>query len=418
MKDKKMTNAMSFLDEDLIAGAMTAEEKGNSKVEILDLDKRRKKMTIGTMWKKWVAVAAMLALLVSGSLVIGKVIGNANAEAIVAFDVNPSLEIRVNSKEEVIEVKALNEDATVVLGDMKLEGTSLTVAVNAIIGSMMTNGYITADQNSILISIDSRSNKKAESLQAAISEKVTALLGDSNIEASVLTQIFDRDKTSDGNISAAKAALVEKIVASGILNGEGAAYTYEELKALKVHELKLILESKGVKVDGLFSSGSASDGKYIGREEAIRLALERAGFDRSEVTGLDVEIDFSSRYMSMAYEVDFEKDGMEYEYELLGTTGEIVKEELEPAERDDGDEEKVDIELPEGYLGIGSVKELLLAELGLSSGEVYDYEIELEFERGRIVYSVEFETRDYEFEFQIAAKDGEVIASSKKANRD
>lgn len=61
---------------------------------------------------------------------------------------------------------------------------------------------------------------------------------------------------------------------------------------------------------------------YIGRDEALRIALNDAGVDASAIR--DRDIDFDSGYGSAWYDVDFETAGMEYEYSLDAVTGEIL----------------------------------------------------------------------------------------------
>ncbi|MDD2427541.1 MAG: hypothetical protein PHV73_05540, partial [Eubacteriales bacterium] len=72
-----------------------------------------------------------------------------STEAIVAFDVNPSIELSVNRSEKILKINPLNEGAETVIGEMDLKGVDLDVAVNALIGSMVQNGYISEINNSI-----------------------------------------------------------------------------------------------------------------------------------------------------------------------------------------------------------------------------------------------------------------------------
>lgn len=73
--------------------------------------------------------------------------------AVIGIDVNPSLELSINSKNKVVSVNTNNDDAIKVIGDMNLKGTDVLVAMNAIFGSMVKNGYINDNENSILISL-------------------------------------------------------------------------------------------------------------------------------------------------------------------------------------------------------------------------------------------------------------------------
>ena len=62
---------------------------------------------------------------------------------------------------------------------------------------------------------------------------------------------------------------------------------------------------------------------YIGEEAAKKAALSHAGFDESAVTNLKVELDTDDG--TVHYDVDFKQGGMEYDYDINATTGEIMK---------------------------------------------------------------------------------------------
>ena len=90
--------------------------------------------------KKWMqAMAACLAVLLLGG---GVLVQQAHAvTSVVSLDVNPSIELRVNSREKVVSCQALNDEAAAVLADMNggrdLKGVKADVAVNAIVGSLV-----------------------------------------------------------------------------------------------------------------------------------------------------------------------------------------------------------------------------------------------------------------------------------------
>ncbi len=415
MKDGKMNRAMNYIDEDIIAGAMENAEGKKGKLNF-NL-KGKNDMTTTSIFKKWIAVAAMLAIVLTGALFIGHSISLNNASSIIALDVNPSIEIEVNGNEEVVEVKALNEEAVTVLGDMQLEGVKMDVAMNAIIGSLLTNGFISADQNSILISIDSESTKKAEKLEASLADKVAALLGNSNISASVITQIFNKAESEkqaeENHVSAAKTSLINKIVNAGLKDADGAAYTYERLVTLKVNELKLILDSKGAEISGITSSGTAGNGDYISKDEAIAAALERAGFaGRDDVTMLELEIDFDDDYFALVYEIEFRSGDKKYEYEINAKNGDILEESIEAADENNGEDD--DVVLPEGSLTRDEALAIVLEDADVDRNDVKELEIEADYERGQYVYEIEFDAGWREYEYVIDAVTGEVINSRSK----
>lgn len=70
------------------------------------------------------------------------------------------------------------------------------------------------------------------------------------------------------------------------------------------------------------ASGSSTSGR-IGKEKARDIALQHAGLSISQVRDLDVELDRDDG--KVHYDVDFEADGYEYNYEIDAETGKILK---------------------------------------------------------------------------------------------
>lgn len=75
---------------------------------------------------------------------------------------------------------------------------------------------------------------------------------------------------------------------------------------------------------------SATDGEgaqTISREEAQQIALKHAGVTAEQVRFLETELDRDDG--AVHYDVDFEKDGYDYDYEIDAKTGKILKAEKE-----------------------------------------------------------------------------------------
>ncbi len=406
MKRSKIARAMDHISDDLIEEAIDgncAATPPNTGGII---------MKNNHQWKKWTAIAAAVVLMLTGAVVLTGVI-RAVSSTVIALDVNPSLEIEVNGRDRVKEIRALNEEAVIVIGDMDFKDVDLDVAVNALIGSMLQKGYLSTDQNSILISVDAKNEKTAAALKESISADISALLQNSNIEASIITQTFDKSpagETSADGISAARAALIDKIIASGLTDAEGAAYTYERLSGLKVHELKLILESKSQTVAGIEASGTASEGGLIGKDRALAIALEEAGVTQADATRIEVEIDVSKKTQTIFYEVEFRVGTVKYEYELIATTGEIVEKEMEHDDDDDRPvNDKIDGDMTTGdrYISIEEATAIAYAHAGVTSGR--DLDRELKTENGRTVYEVEFEIDRRDYDYVIDAESGAIL---------
>ncbi len=323
MKTPKIVGAMNYLDEQFIADA-ALEKVGAPSLRKID----EKPKTRGAWLRVTAVVAASIAVL-SGGIITANLLNNTQGVTVVAFDVNPSMEIEVDSQERVVKVTPLNEDARKVVGDMRFEKVELGIAVDALISSMLRYGYLTTEQNSILISVSSSSSKQSTTLRREISDSVSAILTNSNIQASVLTQSFKKTEKYEG-VSSAKEALIQKIIRGGLTHADGSKYTHAQLSKLRVHELKLMLEYKGFYPSGVEFSGKASEENYIGKEQALSIAYDRAGVTAGMVRELEVELDFDDDIGGMVYEVEFVYENFEYEYELNAITGFILEEEIEP----------------------------------------------------------------------------------------
>jgi uncharacterized membrane protein YkoI len=70
---------------------------------------------------------------------------------------------------------------------------------------------------------------------------------------------------------------------------------------------------------------SATPETQLTREEARSIALKHAGLTADEVRDLDVELDRDDG--TLHYDVDFEADGYDYEYEIHATSGKILRSE-------------------------------------------------------------------------------------------
>lgn len=67
---------------------------------------------------------------------------------------------------------------------------------------------------------------------------------------------------------------------------------------------------------------------YIGKTEALHIALDHAGLTAAQLKEYDVE--FEKNKYSAWYEVEFETYGMEYEYSVDAASGEILYSDSQP----------------------------------------------------------------------------------------
>ena len=317
--DRQVEQAFGRLTPDVIDSVLS--DCRRQKGSIMAMSKPKRK---GGLLRRVATVAAALLLVIGGVSAAGLYRLNNTAVASVSLDVNPSVEIKVNAKEKVISVTALNEDGEKIIADMDFEGSSLEVTVNALIGSMLRQGYLSIDANSILLSVDSQDAAQAAALQQKLSSEIDSLLQTGGVSGAVLSQTVVADEELNAlaeqyGLSLGKAQLIRRITQ------QDSRYTFEDLVGLTINELNLI--SGGMDLGDIRSTGQASDEKYVGEAEALRRALQHAGLTEEQIERLKTELDWEDG--SMVYELEFEDGQNEYEYEIEALTGQILKSEKE-----------------------------------------------------------------------------------------
>lgn len=372
----------------------------NEKGKVIYMEKKRSSPLRG-----FAAVAAVLVLIIAGVFAVKNLGAPSDTlAAVVSLDVNPSIELNVDKDEKIISAKGLNDDGRRVLGDMELEGSSLEVAVNAVIGSMLKNGYLDDMANSILVSVSGVNGYDADKLRSTLADDVNRQLENCSVlSQNVSNADSDTVKLADKyGITVGKAALIRQIIAAD------SRHSFEELAPLSINELNLIADGKTL--SGIASDGAAASSKaYIGRDAAVDAALGHAGVTRSEVRKLDVDLDYE--HGSMVYEVEFKVGTAEYEYDIGAADGDIIWYEIE---RDGIVEQGGSAIDGKAAISADDAKTAALNHAGLTASQVTHLKAELDREGGKLVYEVEFKSGGHEYEYVIDAATGAVIKSEKE----
>ena len=344
---------------------------------------------------KLAAMAAVLALIIGIGFGVGTYRIEHTVTSTISLDVNPSIELRVNGQERVLEVLALNEDAGVVLGEMDLVGSQLDVAVNAVIGAMVRKGYITELSNSILISVDSKSDTDAKALQEKLTLEISELLHTQNFDGAVLSQTVEqeselREKAKQYGITVGKAQLVYKITKMDL------RYSFADLATLSVHQLNLLVDQKAEQGGGLEIVGKPSEKNYIGRDAAKAAAVKHAGLTEEQVEYASVLLEFEDG--TMVYEVEFCVDGWEYDYEINALDGTVMN-----VEKEYTGQEQLPIQPPDGDIGEQLAVETALQHAGLTLEHVNLVNCQRDEDDGVQYYEVTFRYGGWEYAYEISA---------------
>ncbi|MCD7755440.1 MAG: PepSY domain-containing protein, partial [Firmicutes bacterium] len=403
--EKKLKQAFEKATPNVLDAVLSQceQQKGNgTKMTVVNSKKSR------PVWMRAASLAAALVLVLGLGLGVYGYTGANTVTSVVSLDVNPSLELRLNKNETVISVEALNEDGEIILGDMELKGSDLDVAVNALLGSMLRNGYLSELANSILISVENDDPEKCAQLQAELTEKVNALLSTDSFEGAVLTQTVSKTDeltalAEEYGISLGKAQLIQTIVS------QNSRYTFESLVGLTINELNLISVSGGQSLEGVDASGTASDKSYIGTEAATAIALEAAGVAEADLVELKLDLDMEDGVL--VYEVDFETAEYKFEYEINATTGEILKSEK------DG-KQTATTSTTDVQITADAAKTTALTHAGVTADAITQYKSKLEQKHSGMIYEISFYADGYEYEYEIDATTGEILSWEKDLDDD
>lgn len=333
--------------------------------------------------------------------------------SIVILDVNPSIALTVSEDEKVVSAEGLNEDGKAILNGMDLVDVDITVAVNAVIGSMLQKGYLSDLQNAILVTVENENAEKSAALKERISSIIGTALQDGNLDGSVLSQTLsetaDLEQLAQNyGISPGKAALIQEVLS------QAPTLTLENLVPLSITEIALISQSKNLSSESLAQNGAASDKAYVSRESALEIAYGHAGVNAEEATMIKTE--FDSEDGIMVYEIEFLAGTTEYEYDINARTGQVVKYETEnkAAARQDetsGQNPTGSRQPGSQYIGEDAAKEKALADADITADSVKYINAWLEYDDGRPeCYEVEFAAGSVEYKYEIDLYSGAVLA--------
>lgn len=379
-----------------------------------------KKKFNNKIFKNVLSVAAALVLVVVGAFGGVYYSNNLAVDSIIDIDINPSVEITANKQDRVIDALAINEDAKVVLKDMDLKGTDLDVAVNAILGSMLKNGYLKKDiDGEILVTVKNDNEEKATNVKTKILNNIEEVLKTEHISATVINQSADSENkdaeefAKKHNISIGKAQFILNLCK------KDSSLNPDELANKSIIEISKIVKDKKIDISDIVDydySDSVGEniaediedkneeaplvsikGK-ISKEEARRIALEDAKLSKSDVKFTKAELDLDDGVAH--YEVDFYADGVEYDYDVDAISGAILKSESE-GEKQSSSESKKEISRKKA-------KSLALKHAGINEKDAFAISVEKDRDDGRVLYEIEFKAGGYEYSCNVDAYSGKI----------
>lgn len=168
---------------------------------------------------------------------------NLYVQTTVYLDVNPSVELQTNTKQKVVRAVAHNKDGEKILADMELEHTDVDVALNAILGSMIKQGYLSETKHMILLSVEGKNQEKADKMCIELEKEVDnclrSLLGKGKVYAqSIQSNREIEEQAKKYGIGPGKVIFIQEILK------ENPQLDFETLAKMPMSELEKYINSE------------------------------------------------------------------------------------------------------------------------------------------------------------------------------
>ena len=152
-------------------------------------------------------------------------------------------------------------------------------------------------------------------------------------------------------------------------------------------------------------TGSNSGTQDIGEDAALQAALEAAGVSESDASRLRISKDRDDG--RVVYEIRFDVDQTEYDYDVLASDGQILSSDVE-LRNDDRDDDDDRNRGSNADVAISREEAIDIALAKVSGATESDIRIELDHDDGRYKYEGDIIYERVEYDFEIDANSGDV----------
>ncbi|WP_312459377.1 PepSY domain-containing protein [Proteiniclasticum sp.] len=298
------------------------------------------------------------------------------------MDVNPSIEVVTNRLEQVVEVRALNEDAEKLLSGFTNDTRSLEATVSELVDLMILGGFIDGGtDNVVMISVRDLAANEEKVLK--VNEMIRAYLENKQIEATVLAGNFK--DSGEQNLTGREAAV-------GRLNELGVSLGMTELENMTLKELLEYYRAQDLDQEKIFqvlssytyNSDQPKEG-MISFEEAKSIALEKYPGEL-----LKMELDDEE------YEVKVLFNGVKHEIEIHAFTGAVKEVEVDD---DDDDHDRGTATPQKSRITLEEARRITLEEARrIALGRVNGTIVEEERDDDSYDFDIIYDGKKYEVE--------------------
>ena len=374
-----------------ITAELDSKEEGAKMEKVLVRRIERKSTSPGFKTVMQLAAACVALILLVGGIFYYR--GNLMVDSLVDLDVNPGIELLTNQKNRVLEAYATNGDGDKVLSGMDLQNVDLQVALNAIVGSMVQQGYMTKDTKGVLVTVQNKDQKKAETLRKLVVKEMEIALSTEDMNAAVFHQVISIQNNNasafarKNNISLGKAVFVLNLA------NKARSLDAKELAKMKISEIAKLVADKNIDIRDIIEYDS-DDSLWENIADAIEDINE--GDD-------DYIVATTQQESTQAVQVQptETKAVAQTETQAATQTQPQTHAQTQPQTKLQTNAQ------PQtgGRISADKAKAIAFGHAGVSAGQVRDLSVEYDDDG---VYEIDFKVGNMEYDYEIGAVDGSI----------
>ena len=377
-----------------ITAELDSKEEGAKMEKVLVSRIENKRTSLGLKTVMQLAAACVALVLLVGGIFYYR--GNLMVDSLVDLDVNPGIELLTNQKNRVLEAYATNGDGDQVLSGMDLHNVDLQVALNAIVGSMVQQGYMTKDTKGVLVTVQNKDQKKADNLRKLVVKEMEIALSTEDMNAAVFHQVISSQNNNasafarKNNISLGKAVFVLNLA------NKARSLDAKELAKMKISEIAKLVADKNIDIRDIIEYDS-DDSLW----ENIADAFEDINEGDDDYIVATTQQESTQAVQVQPTET---KAVAQTETQAATQTQPQTHAQTQPQTKLQTNAQ------PQtgGRISADKAKAIAFGHAGVSAGQIR--ELSVEYDDG--VYEVDFKVGNTEYDYEIGATDGSI----RKAN--
>lgn len=366
-----------------ITAELDSKEEGAKMEKVLVRRIERKRTSPGLKTVMQLAAACVALVLLVGGIFYYR--GNLMVDSLVDLDVNPGIELLTNQKNRVLEAYATNGDGDKVLSGMDLQNVDLQVALNAIVGSMVQQGFMTKDTKGVLVTVQNKDQKKADNLRKLVVKEMEIALSTEDMNAAVFHQVISSQNNNasafarKNNISLGKAVFVLNLA------NKASSLNAKELAKMKISEIAKLVADKNIDIrdiieydsdDSLWENiADAIEDINEGDDDYIVATTQQGTTQAVQVQPTETQVSVQTQAQTQA--------------QTQPQTQAQTK-----AQPQQG-----------GRISTDKAKAIAFGHAGVSAGQVRDLSVEYDDDG---VYEIDFKVGNMEYDYEIGAVDGSI----------